>query len=56
MTSLTITFFPEEGEESQFFHQIMLFLHHTRMSATIEVHPGREAVTTWSGLAPKFTW
>jgi len=46
MTSLTITFFPEEGEESQFFHQIMLFLHHTRMSATIEVHPGREAVTT----------
>ena len=32
----------------------MLFLHHTRMSATVKVLG--EAVTTWSGLEPKFTW
>jgi len=40
---MTITFFPK-GEKSPFFHQIMLFLHHTRMSATIEVQG--EDVTT----------
>jgi len=44
MTSVTITLFQKE-KKSRFFHQIKLFLHHTRMSATIEVQ-GEDVTTT----------
>lgn len=35
----------QKQKKSRFFHQIKLFLHHTRMSATIEVQ-GEDVTTT----------